>query len=108
MKYFNIPINTQDKTKGSIAKIILAGYKHEMILAFSTIIVCMIALCIVSYQSPVLLLVGIAFQVLVFLKYLRDRKQKVVKDINDIIGVTTHTKYTNLPGHRNPPPPPAK
>jgi hypothetical protein len=113
MKYFNIPIDTQDKTKAGIAKIILAGYKHEMILAFSTIIICIMAMCVVSYKSPIILLLGISFMILVFLKYLKDRKQKVTKDINEIIG--THTgqtiskqRVTNLPGHRNPPQPPVK
>jgi Flp pilus assembly protein TadB len=65
-----------------VQKMVLSGYKYEMKLAISVLVVCMLAMILTLYLSPIILTIGIVLQTLVFTKYLYDRRVKLKKDIN--------------------------
>jgi len=65
-----------------VQKMVLSGYKHEMKLAISVLVVCMLAMILTLYLSPIILTIGIVLQTSVFTKYLYDRRVKLKKDIN--------------------------
>jgi hypothetical protein len=46
------------------------------------LVVCMLAMILTLYLSPIILTIGIVLQTLVFTKYLYDRRVKLKKDIN--------------------------
>mgnify|MGYP001010893772 FL=1 len=76
MKIFDkVEINNE------VQKIVFGGYKYEIKLAISVLVVCMLVMIMVSYKSPVILVIGIVFQLLVFTKYLYDRRVKLKNDI---------------------------
>ncbi len=76
MKIFDkVEINNE------VQKIVFGGYKYEIKLAISVLVVCMLAMIMVSYKSPTILAIGIVFQLLVFTKYLYDRRVKLKNDI---------------------------
>lgn len=64
-----------------VQKIVFDGYKHETKLAISVLMLCMVAMILLSYQSAIILTIGIVLQVLVFTKYLYDRRVKLKNDI---------------------------
>jgi len=65
-----------------VQKMVLSGYKYEMKLAISVLVVCMLAMILTLYLSPIILTIGIVLQTLVFTKYLYDRRVKLKKDVN--------------------------
>ena len=65
-----------------VQKMVLSGYKYEMKLAISVLVVCMLAMILTLYLSPIILTIGIVLQTSVFTKYLYDRRVKLKKDIN--------------------------
>jgi Flp pilus assembly protein TadB len=65
-----------------VQKMVLSAYKHEMKLAISVLVVCMLAMILTLYLSPIILTIGIVLQTSVFTKYLYDRRVKLKKDIN--------------------------
>jgi len=76
MKIFDkIEINNEAQ------KLIFDNYKYEMKLAFSVLLAIILGDIAVSYQSPVMLVVFISIQLLIFTKYLYDRRVKLKNDI---------------------------
>lgn len=78
---FKMEIFNKIEINSPVNQIIFDDYKYEMKLAIIVFVVCMLAMILVSYKSPVALTIGIIFQVLVFTKYLYDRRIKLKEDI---------------------------
>lgn len=53
-----------------------------MKLAISALLVCMLAMVLVSYKTPGILTIGIVFQILVFGKYMYDRRVKLKNELS--------------------------
>ena len=66
-----------------VQKIVFKGYKHETKLAISVLILCMLVMILTL--SPIVLTIGIVLQLLIFGKYLYDRRIKLKKDIDKFI-----------------------
>lgn len=95
---------------GDAQKVFVDSYKFEMKLAFSVLIVMIFGDFLVSYKSPkefypMMVIIIVAVQLLIFAKYLYDRRVRLLEILEDIDSDETYMKSILNQGAVIPTPP---
>lgn len=103
---------------GDAQKVFVDSYKFEMKLAFSVLIVMIFGDFLVSYKSPkefypMMVIIIVAVQLLIFAKYLYDRRVRLLEILEDIDSDETYMKSilnqgAVIPIQPTPPTPPTQ